>query len=333
MFHRILVPLDGSHRAEAAIPVAARLARVTRGTVVLMRSIEPLTPYGPYLSGASGPATAMSSPERDSMMSYLTQAAANEALAGVQTITRVTEGSAAHSILDLSQAERIDLIALCAHGVSGYHHWKLGGVAQHVVRHAGCPVLLLSESAVDARPGAGEDQLVDVRRALIPLDGSLVAEAAIPAAVELMAALAPRGGTLHLLQVINPFTARELGVQEAELVQPASEYLTHTAQELQATPTEHLQLTVTTSVMVDTDAAERIIAVADPAYQEGAEAQAPGYDIIVMATHGRTGMLHWALGSITERVVQASKLPLLIVRPVAALATTVGAQQTSVAKS
>lgn len=327
MFQRIVVPLDGSTRAESAISVAARLARATYGTVILMRAIEPLTPYGPYLSKPSGPASTQSSQERDAMQSYLTRLAEDKSLEGLQVLTRVTEGTAADSILSLSQAEKADLIVMCAHGVTGYHHWKLGGVAQHVVRHAESPILLLNEPV----PGAEGDQLAHVQRALIPLDGSMVAEAAIPPAIELMAALAPRTGSLHLLQVIDPFTARELGASESDLLQQTSAYLGRVARQLRATPTEHLRLAITSSVAVDADAAERIITVAEPEHEAGAEAHTPGYDIIVMATHGRTGMLRWTLGSIAERVLQTTRVPMLIVRPVPAHATagvgaSVGAQ-------
>ena len=321
MFQRIVLPLDGSRRAEAAIPVAARLARASHGTVILMRAVEPLTAYGPYISRPSGPASTFSSQARDDVSSYLNRVAGDTSLAGLRVTIRVTEGAAADSILSLSRAEHADLIVMCAHGVTGPHHWKLGGVSQHVVRHALSPVLLLSEPTPGAELDASGDQLAHVLRALIPLDGSMVAEAAIPAAIELMSALAPQTGTLHLLGVVSPFTAEDLKVSEAELVERASEYLDRVAQQLRDTPTEHLRLAITSSVVVDADAAERIISVAEPEHEVGADAQAPGYDIIVMATHGRTGVARWALGSITERVLQTTKQPLLIVRPFAARPT------------
>lgn len=320
MFQRIVLPLDGSRRAEAAIPVAARLARAARGTVILMRAIEPLTPYGPYFSRASGPASSYSSQARDDVSSYLNRVAVDTSLAGLSVTTRVTEGSAADSILSLSQAESADLIVMCAHGVTGPHHWKLGGVSQHVVRHALSPVLLLAEPTPGAKQDASNDQLAHVLRALIPLDGSIMAEAAIPPAIELMSELAPDTGTLHLLGVVSPFTAEDLKVSETQLVEQATAYLDRVAQQLRTTPTEHLRLTITSSVAVDADAAERIISVAEPEHEEGADAHTPGYDIIVMATHGRTGVARWALGSITERVIQTARLPLLIVRPFVASA-------------
>ncbi len=317
MFHRILVPLDGSRRAEMAVPAAARLARASHGTVMLMRSIVPLTPYGPYLSRASGPPAVQGSQERDTILTYLQEVAGNKALAGINTVFHVTEGPAADSILTMSQSEKADLIAICAHGATGYHRWKLGGVSQHVVRHAVAPVLLLPDPAPGSAPDAIVDQLANIRRILVPLDGSLLAETAIPLAVEMLSALAPETGELHLLQVLSPFTAKSLGVEDHALMQETEQYLARHAQELHAARTEQLRINVTTSVVLDADAAERVVTVAEPEREPSDEEAAQGYDMIVMATHGRTGVLRWTLGSIAERVIQATRRPMLIVRPFA----------------
>ncbi len=316
MFHRILVPLDGSRRAEMAVPAAARLARASHGTVMLMRSIVPLTPYGPYMSSPSGPPAVQGSQERDAVLTYLDEVAHSEALAGVHTTIHVTEGPAAESILTMSQSEKADLIAVCAHGATGYHRWKLGGVSQHVVRHAVAPVLLLPDPSPGSAPDAIVDQLASVRRILVPVDGSMLAETAIPLGVEVLSALAPETGELHLLQVVSPFTAKSLGVEEHTLVEQAEQYLTQHAQEFQTTPTEQLRIKITTEVVIDADAAERIVTVTEPEREPSDEEAAQGYDMIVMATHGRTGVLRWTIGSIAERVIQTTRRPMLIVRPV-----------------
>ena len=314
VFQRIFVPLDGSRRAEVAILAAARLARVSHGTVILMRSSVPLTPYDPNLSTLGGPATTHASQESDDALTYLERLSKTEALAGVQTLLRVADGPAAESILTMSQDEGADLIMLCARGMTGFHRWKLGGVSQHVVRHAVCPVLLLPDPAPGAEPDALTDQLAPIQRALVPLDGSLLAETALLPAINLLAALAPQTGALHVLEVVSPFTAEDLHLASDDLVRQANQYLERLTKQLRDTSTEQLRLTVTSSIVMDTDAAERIITVAEPEHEGGEDAHARGYDIIVMATHGRTGMVRQTLGSITERVLQTTRLPLLIVR-------------------
>ncbi|HEX9037489.1 MAG TPA: universal stress protein [Ktedonobacterales bacterium] len=320
MFYRIMVPLDGSSRAEAAIPVAARLARASHGTVILMRSVELHLPIAPPAQEAAAAGAILSSYEREqagAVADYLEKMAALKALEGLSVITRVTEGPAVDNILSLSEEERVDLIVMCARGVKGYHRWKLGGVTQHVTHHAQAPVLVLNEFA----PGAPDIQFADACRALIPLDGSALAETAIPAAIRLLTAQAPETGTLHLLRVISPFASEDQGTPEAALVSEAGAYLKSIADRLTATPTEQLRLTFTTEVVVDTDAAGAILDIAEPAHQAEDGRAGQGCDIIVMATHGRTGVLRWSMGSITERVLQSTELPMLIVRPVPAPAT------------
>lgn len=317
MFYRILVPLDGSRRAEMAAPAAARMARASHGAVILMRSIVPQTLDGPYVATPSGPASVQGSQERDAVLAYLQEVAGSEALAGARTTVHVTEGSAADSILTVSKHEQADLIAVCAHGATGYHRWKLGGVTQHVIRHAVAPVLLLPDPAPGSDPAAIVDQLTNVTRVLVPLDGSLFAETAIPLAVEMLSVLAPESGELHLLHVLSPFTAKAVGMAEQTLVRQTEQYLAQHAQQLREARTEQLRIDVTTSVVLDADAAERVIAVAEPERAPNENGAPHGYDMIVMATHGRTGVLRWTLGSIAERVIQTTRRPMLIVRPVA----------------
>jgi nucleotide-binding universal stress UspA family protein len=318
MFYRILVPLDGSLRAEAAIPVAARLARASHGTVILVRSVE----LPPVISPLGAPPAPVMTPEpfngserADEAARYLERLASQKPLAGLKTLTQVAEGPAVDSILALSQQERADLIVMCARGMRAYHRWKLGSVTQHVAHHAQAPVLVLNELTT----GAPERQFATVRRALVPLDGSALAEAAIPAAIQLMAAQAPDNGSLHLLRVVSPFAGEERGATQESVVAEANAYLQRLTERLTATPTEHLRLSVTAGTVVDADAASAILAAAEPAGEpsgEAGERSTIGRDMIVMATHGRTGILRWSLGSITERVLQATELPLLIVRPV-----------------
>ncbi len=160
-------------------------------------------------------------------------------------------------------------------------------------------------------------------RVLVTLDGSVLAKAALEPAASLIAALAtPAQGALHLVRVVKPVTPdnEEKDPQGREhFLHKAKAYLStiveHIREGLVAPAVTDLTLPVTWSVAADTDVAEAIVRVAENG--EGAEGAGVfrGCDVIAIATHGRSGIRRWEMGSITERVLHATKLPLLIVRP------------------
>jgi nucleotide-binding universal stress UspA family protein len=162
---------------------------------------------------------------------------------------------------------------------------------------------------IPAQPHPDPEQLT---RMLVPLDGSALAEAAVGPAAELILSLAgPRGAALHLTLVLTPLEADLEYMPEGLALVGARTYLTHVAELLQ---TAHPLLTVTWSVAAGFDIADTLLRVAETG--EDAEGAGPSSrcDLIAMATHGRAGPARWALGSVTERVLHATTLPLLVVR-------------------
>jgi nucleotide-binding universal stress UspA family protein len=133
---------------------------------------------------------------------------------------------------------------------------------------------------------------------------------------------------LHLAQVVKPATPgnEEKGIDEGV----ENESMLHNAQKYLSSIIEHFhvglvapavashKLLVTCVVAVDDDVASALVRLAENTGNardaEGAGVFG-GCDIIAMATHGIGGIQRWAMGSITERVLNATKIPLLIVRP------------------
>jgi nucleotide-binding universal stress UspA family protein len=193
MLQRILLPLDGSVRAEYALPVAARLAHATGGTLILLQVYQ-VMPSEFVLSdytAEAAPATA-----------YLAQVAARTDLAGI-TVERITlAGAVARTILDAVLEYQADTLVLCSHGRSGLTRWALGSVAEKVARHAPIPVLVLRKPHdvfLGQRTGTGHPL-----RALVALDGSSFAEAAlVPAAQMIQALAAPATGALHFVRMVQ----------------------------------------------------------------------------------------------------------------------------------
>ncbi len=204
MFQQILVPLDGSARAERAIPVAARLARASAGRMVLLRVVGPAWEFSPSLTPPlpSASAQMLLEGERIEASSYLARLAASQELADVQTVAQVLVGSAATAILEVARIRACDLIVLCRHGYTASTRWTVGGIAEKIARHATIPVLLLNEEGL---PLVHSDHDIHrTLRVLVPLDGSRQAEAALLLAMVLVRTLAtPMPAELHMIQVVK----------------------------------------------------------------------------------------------------------------------------------
>jgi nucleotide-binding universal stress UspA family protein len=324
MFRRILVPLDGSELSERALPVAARLAQASGGTITLLRVVTSPLEFTLQTTELSPSMQEALDADRAEATDYLARIAASPVLAGVATTTEVFKGTPAGIIFSVARSRQIDIIIMCSHGYTGMTRWALGSVAEKVAFYAPAPVLVLRKDG--PVPASPHPDAARPLRTLVALDGSTRAEKGIEPAVYLTAALAaPAQGALHLTQVVKPVTAdsevRNMGEgdESQEIKRMAEGYLGSLANRLREArmvpAVADLKLPVTWSVTVDADVASALIRVADNG--ENAEiAGAPdGYDIIAMTTHGYGGIQRWAVGSITARVLKASRLPLLIVRP------------------
>lgn len=309
MFNRILVPLDGSALAEQALPVAGRIARACRGSIVLFGAVITPFEYGPSLASKSGYyGRGMEQDELTKVREYLQNTAYSPFLTGIHVETGVAAGAIAPAILTAEHTYQTDLIVISSHSYTGIRHWMLGSVAQKVARYSAVPVLVLHAEPVSLPAN-------QPMRMLIPLDGSPLAEAALEPALQLIAAFSgTAGSSLHLLRVISLASISGVGrgpasieLERAILLQEKQEaytYLKTLEMCLRLSAPETMR--ITSSVAFDTDSAAAIV--------YAAEQDDRVYDVLAMATHGRHGLQRWAMGSITERVLGATHLPLLIVR-------------------
>jgi nucleotide-binding universal stress UspA family protein len=141
----IVVPLDGSKRAESVLPRAIELAKKLSLEIVLTRAYQiPVYAYG----GAD----AIYLPEIDTLLTQLREetgayleAKVNELRGnGIDKVSSILSiGSGADEIIELAQGTPNNLIAMCTHGRSGVNRWALGSVTEKVVRHSGDPVLIV----------------------------------------------------------------------------------------------------------------------------------------------------------------------------------------------
>ncbi len=329
MFKRIIVPLDGSTRAERAIPLAARLARASEGSIILLRVVTEPFEFGSQVVSLSGFSSTSLDNDISIAKNYLAAIARRSELDGIGLKLKVIKGSAAQRILDTQEEEQADLIVMCSHGNTGFRRVVIGSIAQKIVRHSKAPVLVLRQDGslpVSSFP----DPLRPIRAvtAVVALDGSSMAEEALmPAASLVMALAAPARGCLQLTRVVqlpvrdgesyghsgysSPASVDTPAKDEA--IREAKTYLGNLISQLRQGPLMDVDLTLTRAVAVGKDVAEALIKVAETGEDAEDSGVFGGCDLLAIATHGRGGPERWISGSVTEHILGATRLPMLIV--------------------
>jgi nucleotide-binding universal stress UspA family protein len=286
MFERILVPLDGSENAEIVFPYCADLAAKFASMVILVTVSESATVdidhlYGTYLKHA-----------RKKMRQNL------RALGALETVTLDSEvlfGDPARGILRISEDRDAGLILLASHGSSAEGPWFLGHIAAKVLRATKRPVMLIRQRAAKGILEQGSL----LRRILVPLDGSQIGEAALCYA----AAMASKtGAEMALIEVFEQ--VRGVGASGARYSIPEDEsvkksllsYLEHVAQ-----PIRNEGLKISTSVLFGS-AAGNIVDYAEK----------NAFDLIALSTHGRSGLGRWVFGNVTDKILHAGDVPVLV---------------------
>ena len=296
MIQTILVPLDGSPLGEHALPTAADLAHRSGARLVLLRAagendhaeaeayLDQLPAEAFGLVAASGAATPLPlSPGMQPPVERL-----------------IVTGSPAEAILAGVRDQAADLIVMTTHGRSGVHRLLLGSVAEKVIAASPVPVWLVRADH-PALPSALDVPL----RLLVPLDGSPFAEAALPIARELAGILHAR---LTLLHVMEPTSLADDLLLTQPIVPPETTLVD---------PTE------AQGYLGDWVARLRLEGLsADAVVQAGhakdailRESETPGVRLIVMATHGRTGLRQTVFGSVAQDTLRRGRLPLVLIRP------------------
>ena len=286
MFNTILVPLDGSTLSERALPVALALARNTAAQVILAR--VPTGEDAQTMADGRRPEQA-----RGDAQVYLDTLRLSHQQPGLNLRTRLMTGDVASTIVDTAATERADLIVMSTHGYSGVTRWLLGSVTEKVLRTAPCPVLAVRAD----KP---------LQQIAITLDGSELSERALEPGLDLAQRLNAR---VTLLRCV-PFAAVKGALNEVErglgrrlqqdLIDEAAAYLT-----ARSASYARSGLEIKTEV--------RVGPAADNIYEF---VETYGTDLVVMATHGRTGVQRWVYGSVTEKVLHSVNTSLLVVRPV-----------------
>jgi nucleotide-binding universal stress UspA family protein len=294
--YKVLVPLDGSRTAEHSLVYLAALKRFDGCAVELLCVADEAEDFH---GKASGEALER---EANLLSTYLREVAHDvEEHVGVQVEMKVVRGNPAQRVAEEIVARKPDLLVISTHGRSGVSRWRIGSVADKVIRAASCNTLIVGPHAhqdevwIDA--GAEEP----FKKILVPLDGSALAENALGVARQYAETF---GSTLHLVRVVNFMyggTFTPDGAYSPDLFQALEEGAAATVAEA----AQKLGAGVCT---------ETATLMGDPAAQLEGYVKAKDIDLVVMTTHGRSGFTRTALGSVTDRMLANGTAPVLVVR-------------------
>jgi nucleotide-binding universal stress UspA family protein len=288
VYKRILVPLDGSTFAEAALPLALALTRKTNASLHLVSIVEPI----PAFAYAEWEPAAL-----DWSTKYLDSVADRVApSAGGELTTEVHSGRVVDTLCEQVSKLDIDLMVMATHGRGVLSRAWLGSVADALMREAPVPVLFVHPEEGEAPAPESWD---DFETLMIPLDGSELSESALAHATEFGELF---GSAYHLtrvvaypLEIASPYLPHTVQMN-AEILSEAKDnaalYLEEAADKMRKRG-----LRVTVSVAVDPQAAHGVLT----------EAEEVGCDLIAMSTHGRSGM--------SRKVLRGAHVPVLLYKP------------------
>jgi nucleotide-binding universal stress UspA family protein len=306
MYRRIVVPLDGTSFGRSALQLATGIACRAKAEIELVHvhlpaHLEPglfdLTPF--HFTGVVPADAGLDRQElRREAEQLENEARALCQSAGLRVTSRAVAGTIDSAIEREARTFGADLIVMSTHDPAGSERVLLGSVGHAVLRRATIPVLLV-------RPpvwSAAVDSPTDIRRILVPLDGSPFSERVLEPAVDLARLF---GARIHLLYVDVPLRTRIPDerlrtLQESQTPHaPGLSYLQAIARTLPAAAGDPLIEVVTASSAAS--------AILEAAIHGGADA-------IAMATHGRRGLRRRIIGSTADEVLLHTRLPVLLYR-------------------
>lgn len=301
MFRTLLVPLDGFEFSERALPLAGAIARASSASLHLVHVHAPAV-AGHLLSASQFEyqgldLEAYAARHRQESGKHLERVAGALRQQGLEVTGIVLEGRISEVLADHAQAIQADLIVMTTHGRAGASRMWLGSVADALVRHSHVPILMIHPREEDSETPS------DIRHILVPLDGSELGERVLAPAATLARTTGARLTVAHVVASHSALGAGLVPLLPDDVVRirdQAAAYLSDVAVRLGAQG-----VGVETYLTEDDNTAAAVA-------QAAAEVNA---DLIALATHGHGGLRRAVLGSVADKVLRSSPLPLLVLRP------------------
>jgi nucleotide-binding universal stress UspA family protein len=156
-YTRMMVPLDGSRRAENVLPMVTLLARFHQSRISIVHVVK--TPEMPRQMPLAREDVELSEQvvarNREEAIRYLDQVRLHSPLEGIEVQTHLlTSDNAAAALHELADKEGIDMVALSAHGYSGNNQWPYGSMVNNFILYSKVPVLIVQDLPIKEEPAA-----------------------------------------------------------------------------------------------------------------------------------------------------------------------------------
>ena len=299
MTNQIMLALDGSEKGKRAVPVALALADIADTGLHLVRVIPPLSERAANQAALVG-LDPTKAPKRRDVEEELGQIARGLTTESRRDVSwEVLEGSDVPAVLSTVAQERdVRAVVMGTRGASATGLVIVGSVADRVMRESPKPVVLVPPGAADLR-----GKQIEIRRLLVPLDGSALAARAIDFLLEMVHTVALEFVLLEVVQ--NPADIPHI---ERRLQLAADRFHGRSA-----------------------EAVPRVMLGGDIAKAVAAAVREFTVDMIAMSTRGEGGLRRLILGSVAEGVVRAAEVPVLLLTPAMLAARVDGAQSRELA--
>ncbi len=306
MYTQILTPLDGSEVSEQVLPYVQSLASGLSLPITLILAVEPEHPSVGQILNPTLHLYETHFHRASHAQAYLERRASELREAGLSVITTVPHKEPSAAIVDEATNDPGALIAMASHGRSGLARWWMGSVADKVLHTANNPLLIVCSQA---QPAEGKNA---PQRLVVPVDGSEMAEQSLPHVAYLAAAMGlPVDLVRATLSESEYYQAMSMDIRVLPPTLPAYQSI---AESLDGEALAYLADVKTRLLQQGVPSVEDRVLQGPPAESIVDLATAGGNGLIVMTTHGRSGVGRMLLGSVAERVVRQSGGPVLLIR-------------------
>lgn len=291
----VLVPLDGSELSERALRFALTLVPPGH-SIRLLAVLEPVDQLLGFLPGARLIEDVQRSMSQETQSYIQTTAGRLRSTSDGAVTTLLLNGEPSEEILAAATDPAISLIVMSSAGRGAFGRINFGSVADRIARTSTIPVVIVRDEAGDPFERA------KINRIVVPLDGSMRAQKALPVAVGLAKQLAIPVLLVTVKDPASLMLAYGASLNSAAYEQIAAEITREASARLEEPALRLMKAGISVDrVVVTGPTAQAISSVCDDS------------DLIVMTSHGRSGMARWMIGSVAEKLVREAPTPVMLV--------------------